>query len=350
VDKGWSGLTDWLEKVWEEIKAKVVNVGEITGELIDAVKTGLVKTAIEQVVEWAASLNPAGAIGKAVKAIYKVVKWVVDNWSKIQKLAEAVVAGVKALIDGSGVEKVATLVEEGVAKVFQSAADFILSFFGLDAIPKAIRGAVSKLANAVPNKVKELLGKLKDAIYRKIKQLWGGLWGRTEWTAGGEKHKAWVDYKQGKVRVASKEEDASELLKELKRRADTANNKKAKDLVAEAEDVLKRTQASMEAVQSASRQAEKKGQKDAKKKGPQAKAVKEGSRKVKEGVGKLATLLKQIQEALGGGTCSIRGKKDGAKAAKGCWRARALSAGFSPLTPQPLSPEYRGEGSFWDRL
>lgn len=196
IDKGWTGLTEWLGKLWDEIKDNVIDVNAITGELIGAVKTALVKTAAEQVAKWAASLNPAGGIAKAVEAIYKIVKWVVDNWSKLQKLAESVVAGVKALIDGSGVEKVATLVEEGVAKVFATAASFILSFFGLDAVPKAIRGVVSKLANVIPDKIRDLLGKLKDVLLRKLESLWGGLWGRAEWTVGGEKHKASEYYPQ----------------------------------------------------------------------------------------------------------------------------------------------------------
>jgi RHS repeat-associated protein len=320
VDKGWSGVAEWLQELGKELSDKLWSVGEIAGEVIDAVKTGLLKTAINLIIEWAGKLNPAGGLVAAVQAIYKVVSWVVDNWSKIKDLAQSVVDGVKALIDGSGVDKVASLVEKGLAHAFQAAADFILSFFGLDAVHKAIYKVAAKWADAVPRKIAELLGKLKGVLLEQLKKLWGGFWGRAEWTGEGEHHKVWVDFKQRKVLTSSSQEkSAAAYLKDLRDR--TVKTGKTTAEVDKADEALKSAEESLESARTATATAAKKGIPKAERQSA-VKAAGMAKSKAQSSLGMFAKHAGAAEKALQS-SCSIGGKKDGAKGT--CWRVNTLS-------------------------
>src|SRR5262249_38839328 len=113
------------------------------GMIMDALKNAaiswLMQTIIEQVaIRIIMMLNPAGAILQAIEAIYRVIKWVIDNAARIFTLIEAVVNGAAQILAGN-VSGVANLVERALGLLLVPVIDFLADFLHLSGIAEAIK-------------------------------------------------------------------------------------------------------------------------------------------------------------------------------------------------------------------
>jgi RHS repeat-associated protein len=335
VEKGWDGLIEWIKQKWEEIKEKFDFKKILLDTILEKGIKAVVRIAIEQAVKWALSLIPGAGIVTALEKIYQFRVWVYDNWERLKELANSVIEGIRVLLGDGGQERVAQLVEGGLADAFVPALDLIAKQFSLDVIPKTLRDIADEVIGFVPKQIKELLGKVKSYIGNWIKSLWGDLWGKREWVGGGEKHTLWVDLKAKKVMTTSSgtQKPVSEELKQLEgdlRGLPPEKQKLGKVLWGQSTQLVKGIE---ELYKASGRQT--KARKPVKSKGKGKSRGKSGDVKTVDKrrkasgklEGQLATKLKELQDLKGGG-CGCTGKscqtKQPMKKKAGCFVAGTL--------------------------
>jgi hypothetical protein len=115
-------------------------------------------------------LNPAGAILQAIEAIYRVIKWVIDNAARIFTLIESVVNGAAQILAGN-VSGVANLVESSLVRLMVPVIDFLADYLGLGGIPNAIKNVILGLQS----KVEKILDRVIGFVVTKAKALWEAL-------------------------------------------------------------------------------------------------------------------------------------------------------------------------------
>jgi hypothetical protein len=142
------------------------------GMIIEAIKNAAISYVMEAIITRVAAriimmLNPAGAILQAIEAIYRVIKWVIDNAARIFTLIEAVVNGAAQILAGN-VSGVANLVERALGLLLVPVIDFLADYLGLSGIPNAIKNVIMGLQS----KVEQILDKVIGFLVEKAKALW----------------------------------------------------------------------------------------------------------------------------------------------------------------------------------
>jgi hypothetical protein len=148
------------------------------GMIIDAIKDAAISYVMEAIITRVAAriimmLNPAGAILQAIEAIYRVIKWVIDNAARIFSLIEAVVNGAAQILAGN-VSGVANLVERALGLLIIPVIDFLADYLGLGGIPAAIK----KVIMGLQSKVEQILDKVIGFVVDKAKALWAAMKGK----------------------------------------------------------------------------------------------------------------------------------------------------------------------------
>jgi hypothetical protein len=142
------------------------------GMIIDAIKNAAISYVMEAIITRVAAriimmLNPAGAILQAIEAIYRVIKWVIDNAARIFTLIEAVVNGAAQILAGN-VSGVANLVERALGLLLVPVIDFLADYLGLGGIPEALK----KVIMGLQTRVEQILDKVIGFLVEKAKALW----------------------------------------------------------------------------------------------------------------------------------------------------------------------------------
>ena len=145
--------------------------------IIDAIKNAAISYVMEAIITRVAAriimmLNPAGAILQAIEAIYRVIKWVIDNAARIFTLIEAVVNGAAQILAGN-VSGVANLVERALGLLLVPVIDFLADYLGLGGIPEALK----KVIMGLQSKVEMILDKVIGFVVDKAKALWQAMKG-----------------------------------------------------------------------------------------------------------------------------------------------------------------------------
>jgi ADP-ribose pyrophosphatase YjhB (NUDIX family) len=179
--------------------------------IIESIKSAAISYLMEAIITRVAAriimmLNPAGAILQAIEAIYRVIKWVIDNAARIFTLIEAVVNGAAQILAGN-VSGVANLVERALGLLMIPVIDFLADYLGLGGIPAAIK----KVIMGLQSKIEQILDKVIGFLVDKAKALWAAMKGKKDDKNDGEKKDddpRTMEQKQADVNTAAQEATA----------------------------------------------------------------------------------------------------------------------------------------------
>lgn len=160
IDKGPQGV---FEMIADQLDPSMI---------IDAIKDAAIQYVMEAIITRVTArilmmLNPAGAILQAIEAIYRVIKWVVDNAARIFTLIESIVNGAAQILAGN-TSGVANLVENSLVRLMVPVIEFLADYLGLGGIPNAIKNVILGLQS----KVEKILDRVIGFVVTKAKALW----------------------------------------------------------------------------------------------------------------------------------------------------------------------------------
>ncbi|WP_433797905.1 phage tail protein [Actinoplanes sp. CA-252034] len=195
--------TKGLDGIFEDIQ-KMLDPKTIVDAIVDAAIRFISETLIVKVAQKIIMLlNPAGAILAALEAIYRVLKWVFTNASRIFHFVEAVVNGLADVISGN-VAGVAKTVEKALALLVSPVIDFLADYMGLGGLPGKVADAIKGLQGWVEGVLRSVIKWLVD-MGRKLlaklgikgdddkKPAGGGIGERLAFTEGDNTHHLYID-------------------------------------------------------------------------------------------------------------------------------------------------------------
>ncbi|WP_221409074.1 phage tail protein, partial [Reichenbachiella versicolor] len=206
AEKGFEVVTmikkDGVSGLWEHLQAEAESVKQMA---IDSIKNWALMTIVkEAVIKIALMLNPAGAIVEAIKSIYKLVMWIVDNTQRIITFITSVVNSVSSIAAGK-ISAAAGFIENAMATTIPMILSGLASFLGLGGIAKKIKEIISKVSAPINKAIDRGVG----FVAKKAKAWFGK-------SRGGKKK---VSKKQVD-KQAKKEEKSSKALEEKKKKVD----------------------------------------------------------------------------------------------------------------------------------
>lgn len=164
-----------LAGLWEEVKEQL---GGLRGMVFEAVRELVTSQVIQAGIQWLLSMlgGPAGALVKAITAIYDIVVWFTNNARQLAALIGAVARSIGAIAAGS-VGQAAGFVERALGGSIPVLIGFLANLLGLGGLSQKIRGAIEKLQAPVRKATGFVLGKLKAWAGRamgKVRGVFGG--------------------------------------------------------------------------------------------------------------------------------------------------------------------------------
>ncbi|GEM_PF-4104904 len=173
ITEGPMGLWEWIKDEAESIKTSIIE-GIKEWALITIVKNAVIQLAL--------MLNPAGAIVRAIIAIYDLIMWLIDNIERIISFVNSVISSITNIAEGN-ISGAAGFIESAIAKTIPMILSGLAQFLKLGGISKKIKEtvekvrkpidkAISKGLKAVADKVKKWFGdkKAKPGDAKKIKE------------------------------------------------------------------------------------------------------------------------------------------------------------------------------------
>ena len=155
--------------LWKSFMAKL---GDIRGMVMEQIKSFLITKVIVAGVTWLISmLNPAAAFAKAVKAIVDVVNFFVEKGEAIKGVIDSAVDSVEEILAG-GVGKVASMIENALAKVVPVLIGLLASLLGLGGLGEKIQKILETLRKPVNKAMDWVVGKVVKVgkgLLRKLK-------------------------------------------------------------------------------------------------------------------------------------------------------------------------------------
>lgn len=198
IEKLYEYIKDLIEggpaKLWEHIKS---DVGDLKDMIVEALKSWLIRTIVEQgVIKLASFINPAGAIAQAVIAIYNGVMFLIERASQIMAFVDAVINSVSSIAQGA-ISSAANWIEKSLAGIIPLVLSLLARLLGLGKLTKKVAETIGKVQAKVDKAINKVLGK----IIQTVKKLFGKLTGK------GKKDKDKKD-KDGKDRTDAEKEKA----------------------------------------------------------------------------------------------------------------------------------------------
>jgi hypothetical protein len=165
IEKAWELVSSLIEMgpegLFELIKEQL-DPANLLQMVLDAAVEYLVQALIQAVTPRILLLfNPAGAILQAIEAIFRVLKWIFENASRIFTLVETVVNGVTDLIAGN-ISGMANAVEGALARLIPPVIDFLAGYLGLGGLPEAIADVIKGFQTQVLAIVERIIGFLAE--------------------------------------------------------------------------------------------------------------------------------------------------------------------------------------------
>jgi hypothetical protein len=205
IELGPSGI---VELIKDKLDPKSL-LDTVLEAAIDFMIEAIIKKVTVRII---AMLNPVGAILQAIEAIYRVVKWVIENAARIFKLIEIIVDGAVDIMAGN-IGGMANAIETGLGMLVAPVIDFLAGFLGFDGLPAKIAQVVAGLQA----RVEAILDKVIGFVVAKAKALLSKIFGKdkdkddkgetievgkkVEFEVDGEKHSLWVKVKSGRAQV-----------------------------------------------------------------------------------------------------------------------------------------------------
>ena len=226
IDQGPQGIFEWIKQM--------LDPSSILRQIIDAAINYIVKALIKNVtVRVIALFNPVGAIAQAIELIYKVLKWIFTNATRIFSFIETVVNGMADIIAGN-IGGMAKAVEAALAKLIPPVIDFLAGLVDLGDLPDQVVETVKGMQEWVMSILDRAIGWLVEQGRKLLEAV--GLGGEEEPAAEGElgpvgdtisftggeaTHRMWIEESgtSTTVMVASGEESVGEKLARWKSEA-----------------------------------------------------------------------------------------------------------------------------------
>ncbi len=157
-----------IQGLWEHMKDQFMDLKET---VLGAIKSMVITQVIEAGVKWLLGLlNPVGAFVKVVMAIISVVKFFIERAAQIMELVQAFMDGVKAVVSGNAT-KVATAVENALAKAVPVVIGFLAALLGLGGLASKVTRIIRKIRKRVAKAIKKLWKKIKKMAKKFLKKL-----------------------------------------------------------------------------------------------------------------------------------------------------------------------------------
>ena len=104
---------------------------------------------------------PAGAIIEAIKAIYHIITFFIDNIREIGAFLEAVGESIAQIVDGQ-ISAAAKYIENALERAMLLVIRFLANYLGLSGIASRIRDIVESISKPIENAVDRLIGWLVE--------------------------------------------------------------------------------------------------------------------------------------------------------------------------------------------
>ncbi|MEE8576317.1 MAG: DUF4157 domain-containing protein, partial [candidate division Zixibacteria bacterium] len=153
-------VTGWPTSLWEKVKESLSDIKQIIMDKIGQwIAVTVVKEAIITVISM---LNPASAILRAIKLLYNLVMWLVNNFERIVGFIESIYNSISELAAGK-IAKAANFIEASLARTVPVVIGFMASLLNIGGITKTIKNIITtirKPINKALDKVIDWLVKL----------------------------------------------------------------------------------------------------------------------------------------------------------------------------------------------
>ncbi|RKH69406.1 hypothetical protein D7W81_11080 [Corallococcus aberystwythensis] len=210
LEHAWTLISTLMEQgpagIYEMLKDRF-NPRELLDQVLTAARDAIVEAVITRVTARILMMfNPVGAILQALEAIYRVLKWIFENASRLFTLVETVVNGMADILSGN-TAGLARAIEQGLARLVAPVIDFLAGYAGVGDLPEQIRGVIERGQNWMEGILDRVIGWLADRAQALMRAMGLGgpagtppaEGGDTElgetvtFRAGGESHRMWVD-------------------------------------------------------------------------------------------------------------------------------------------------------------
>lgn len=161
IERAWGMISELIEKgpagIFEMIKEQL-NPQAILDMVLQTAIDFMVETLIKQVtMRVIGMLNPAGAIVQAIEVIYKVLKWLFENASRIFSLVETIVNGIADVLAGN-IGGLAGAIEQALARLLPIVIDFLADLLGLGDLPQKIADVIKRVQSFVEGILDRVIG------------------------------------------------------------------------------------------------------------------------------------------------------------------------------------------------
>ncbi len=196
-----------LGGAWQFIVTKIGNLKDM---VMDQVKEFVITKVVMAGVQWLIGLlNPAAAFVKACKMIYDVIMWFVDNGQRIKEFVDSILDSVESIVAGN-IGKVASMIEDSLAKILPLAIGFLASLLGLGGLGEKIKKILLTVQKPVNKVFDFLIGKAVKFGKGILSKLKNSKLGKA---AAKAKDKAKAAYAKGKAYVKGKAAAARKWVK-----------------------------------------------------------------------------------------------------------------------------------------
>lgn len=154
ITEGPMGLWEWLKDEAESIKESIIE-GIKEWALITIVKNAVIQLAL--------MLNPAGAIVRAIIAIYDLIMWLVDNIERIISFVNSVINSIANIAAGN-ISGAAGFIESAIAKTIPMILSGLAQFLKLGGISKKIQETVEKVRKPIDKAISKGLKAIADKV------------------------------------------------------------------------------------------------------------------------------------------------------------------------------------------
>ncbi len=208
---------------------------EVVDGAKDFVKTSVVQAAV---MKLASMFIPGGGLITAFMTGFDMIKFVINEGSRIASLVSSIVGSVSSIARGDIGGAVAK-VESSLAKTIPLALSFLSRIFKVSGIGTKIKEIIKRIKGKIDGVVKKVMDKAATVVAKMattvgngvqagtnaVKKLINGVFGKKSFTAGKEQHSVWVKVtnNQPELWIASTPREATAQINALEAEAKTKN-------------------------------------------------------------------------------------------------------------------------------
>lgn len=185
-------LNEGIGGLWNYLKETMSTA--IDG-VVKSVKESILYATINKALQWVAGLFiPGAAFIKAIQAIYKALRWLVDNIDHIVEMVNSILDSLEDAVRGN-VGGIVKRVIKAITKAVVIGIDFLAKLVGIGGLSQKVQKAFKRLRKPILNGIRWVLKKAK-----KVLQKIGFFKLVNKIAAGVEKGKDWAKEKVDKVK------------------------------------------------------------------------------------------------------------------------------------------------------